>query len=151
MVLRVAFSHVKNSLDAEDVAQEVFLALLKAPTITDEKHLKSWLIRVAINKSRNITRSFARRKTVALEAAEYKKYNLDEGDIDLIESVNKLPAIERDIVYLHYFEGYTAKEIGEILNKKESAVFARLRRIKSKLKDILEDGHEKLQGNIQQD
>ena len=137
----------KNSLDAEDVTQEVFVALLKTPTITDENHLKSWLIRVAINKSRNLRRFFARRKSVPLEAAASKHYFAEE-DSGVLDIVNKRPAIERDIVFLHYFEGYTAKEIGEILNKNENAIFARLKRIKVKLKDILEDENEKVQRDV---
>ena len=139
-ILRIAFHYTQNKADAEDITQEVFLALMKEPLIQDEKHLKAWLIRVAINKSRDLLKSAARRKTVALEAAACK-YNLSEDDIGVIECINKLPRIERDIVFLHYFEGFSARETGDIVGKKEDAVYTRLKRIRLKLKDILEDDY----------
>jgi len=141
MVLRIAFHHTRNYADAEDVAQEVFLALMQGPIINDGRHLKSWLIRVAINKCRNLLKSAAKRKNASLEAAA-SKYYLSGEETGIIECIHKLSRIERDIVYLHYYEGFTAREVGEILGKKEDAVFTRLKRIRNKLKGLLEDGYE---------
>lgn len=50
-IARAAFTYLKNAADAEDITQEVFLALLeKQPHFESEEHLKAWLLRVAINK-----------------------------------------------------------------------------------------------------
>lgn len=52
-IARAAFTYLKNTADAEDITQEVFLALLeKQPHFESEEHLKAWLLRVAINKSK---------------------------------------------------------------------------------------------------
>ena len=111
---------------------------MKRPFIEDETHLKAWLIRVAVNKCRNLFMSAARRKTAALETAAVK-YKLNDDDIGVIECVNKLPPIERNILLLYYLEGFTAKEIGGILGRKENAVFKKIERIRIKLKNMLED------------
>ena len=138
-IFRITFSHTQNTADTEDITQETFLALMnKRPVIENETHLKAWLIHVAVNKCRDLFKSAARRKTAALETAA-AKYKLNDDDIDVIKAVNKLSPLERSIVFLHYFEGYTVKEIGDIIGKKENAVFKRLERTRIKLKDILRD------------
>jgi RNA polymerase sigma-70 factor (ECF subfamily) len=119
--------------------QETFLALVKKrPHIADENHLKYWLIRVAVNKSRNLIKSAAWRRLVSLEAAA-TRYKLNDGDIGVIDYINKLPREERNIVILHYVEGFSASEIGGIIGKTEAAVFKRLSRIRAKLRGMREE------------
>jgi len=43
----------------------------------------------------------------------------------------------RVVIYLHYYEGYTAKEIGKLLNKKENTIYSLLSRGREQLKQIL--------------
>jgi len=143
MLLRIAFHHTQNYADAEDITQETFLALMKNPCAIEEQSLKAWLIRVTINKCRDLRRTAARQKNVALAAA-VGKCNFDAEDLGVIECINKLKPIERDIVYLHYFEGFSAKVTGELLGKSEGMVFTRLKRIRIKLKNILEDENEQV-------
>ncbi|MCL2675606.1 MAG: RNA polymerase sigma factor [Firmicutes bacterium] len=137
-VLRIAFHHTQNNADAEEITQEVFLALINAPAPPSEQYLKAWLIRVAINKCRDLLRTAAKRRNVSFEAAA-NKYSLNQNDEYVMECVNRLKPIERDIVYLFYFEGYSAKEAAGLLGKKEDAIFRRLSRIRIKLKDLLEE------------
>ena len=52
-VYKAAFSVCRNAADAEDIAQETFLAYYKNNRdFNDEDHIKAWLIKVAINKAR---------------------------------------------------------------------------------------------------
>lgn len=137
IILRVAVNHVQNISDAEDVLQEVFLALLKArPQLEDEQHLKAWLLRVAVNKCRDLHR--IKRRTVSIESAK-RKYGFNDDDVGLLEQIRKLKPLDRDIVYLHYIEGYSAKETALILDKNENAIYTRLKRIRAKLKNLLDE------------
>jgi len=137
-ILRIAFNYTQNKADAEDIVQEVFLTLLKQQSFRSFEHLKAWLIRVAINKSRELYRSAKRKETVALDAAYPVQYNFDSEDAGIMSQIRKLPEKDRNIVYLFYFEGYPAKEIAGITNMKEAAIFTRLKRIRAKLKDLIE-------------
>jgi RNA polymerase sigma-70 factor (ECF subfamily) len=135
-VFRVAFSYTRSTADAQDITQETFLALIKhRPVLKDERHLKYWLLKVSANKSKNLLKSAARRRTVPLEAAE--QYGLSHDDIGVFEYIACLPDAEKQLVLLHYVEGFTVPEIAELFGKKENAVFKRLSRIRSKLKDMM--------------
>jgi RNA polymerase sigma-70 factor (ECF subfamily) len=136
-VFRIAFSYTRSTADSEDITQETFLALVKKrPELKDERHLKYWLLKVAANKSKNLLKSTARRRTVPLEVAE--QYGLSHDDIGVFEAVGRLPDAERQLVLLHYVEGFTVPEIAELFGKKENAVFKRLSRIRGKLKGMIE-------------
>ena len=135
MLIRIAFQHTRNSTDAEDIMQDVFLSLLKQPPFETEEHLKHWIIRVTINKCKNYWRAKKRRNTVAL----IKDYALTEEHDSVFDELQKLPKKEHDLLYLFYYEGYSAKEIADILGKKESAIFMRLNRAREKLKKFLEE------------
>lgn len=139
-IYRVSYQYVRNRADAEDVLQDVFLALLDALHRNDfesDEHMKAWLIRVAINKSINVAKSNARRRKK--EAAE-EFAQPDSQYLDLESVLQKLPSEDREIVYLHYYEGYSAGEIAEMIGKNETAVFKRLSRSRKKLKSYLEGG-----------
>jgi len=138
MIVRIAFNYTRNMFDAEDIAQSVFLSLLSAPYFKDKTHLKAWLIRTAINKAKDLLKSARKKRTLPLEAAE--KYFAPET-ISVLDEIEKLQNKDRTIVYLFYFEGYKAKEIGNILNLKERAVLVRLKRARDKLKILLEKSY----------
>ena len=58
MVYRIAFHDCRNSHDAEDVMQTVFMKLYqKNPEFNDEEHLKHWLIRVTMNECKRLIAS----------------------------------------------------------------------------------------------
>jgi len=140
MIIRIAFQYAKNRADAEDIMQDVFFALIKRPPFEDEKYLKAWLIRVTANKSRDFLRAAKKRKTVPLESVACY---LTERQAEKLDEIRELPEKDRNIIYLFYYEGYTAKEIAEIIGKKEKAVLMRLNRAREKLKHLLEDRYEK--------
>jgi len=140
LIFRISFYHAKNKEDAEDITQEVFFSLLKKPKIINEEHLKAWLIRVAINKCKNLKKSASLRKNIPLDETTVHKYNFDESNIEVMECIQRLKPLDRDIIFLHYYEGFSAKEIGNIIEKKETSIFKRLERARDKLKGFLEEG-----------
>ncbi|MDE7453593.1 MAG: sigma-70 family RNA polymerase sigma factor [Clostridia bacterium] len=135
MIMRIAYQNVNNYQESEDIMQEVFLSLLKKSTFKDPEHLKAWLIRVTLNKCRDYLRS-KRNRHIPLDEVQNCLFTPDQHKT--LEELYELPEIDRNIIYLHYYEGYTAAEIGKILKKSENSIFLRLTRARQKLKHILE-------------
>ncbi len=135
-IYRLALSYTKSQADAEDVCQDVFCKLLKQPVMEPE-HEKAWLIRVTINDCKNLLRSGWWKRNQPLETA----YGLAApGDNEVLREVMDLPSRLRVVIHLYYYEGYTAREIGEQLGISESAVQNRLMRARKKLRVAMEGG-----------
>lgn len=135
-IYRLALSYTKSQADAEDVCQDVFCKLLKQPVMEPE-HEKAWLIRVTINDCKNLLRSGWWKRNQPLETA----YGLAApGDNEVLREVMDLPPRLRVVIHLYYYEGYTAREIGEQLGISESAVQNRLMRARKKLRVAMEGG-----------
>lgn len=134
-VYRLALSYTKSVPDAEDVCQTVFLKLLQQPAMEPEAE-KAWLIRVTVNQCRDLFKSSWRRRTAPLEEAIY--FAVPE-DRELFQAVMALPPKDRVVIHLHYYEGYTAREIGSQLGISESAVQNRLMRARKRLKSLLKE------------
>lgn len=140
MLIRISYSYMKNLSDAEDITQEVFIKLLeKRPDFKNKTHEKSWLIRVAINLSKDKLKSSYFKNTTSLE-----DYFVDttQEDTDVIQAVLSLPLKYRSIVFLYYYENYSISEISNILNIKESTVGSQLSRGRKLLKSILKEDFE---------
>lgn len=138
VIKRVCFYHLKNEADTEDVFQNVFLKyMLHEEPFSDKEHEKAWLLRVAINASRDYLRNFFRRNVVPMEILEETVAAEPENHREVLEAVLSLPDKYKDVVYLHYYEGYSAAEIGNILGKKENTVYSLLSRGRSMLKKRL--------------
>lgn len=136
-VYRIALHNTSNFSDAEDVTQEVFIKLLESnKAFRDSEHLKAWLIRVTINLCRDKMKKLSRETLVE----SVLPYNRDEEKTDVLEAVKALPEKYRNAVYLHYYEGYTAKEIGKILDAKENTVLSWLSRGRDALRKELDGG-----------
>ena len=136
-VYRVALHNTVNSSDAEDVVQEVFIKLLESnKAFSDGEHLKAWLIRVTVNLCRDKLRK-SNRETLVENAFAFKT---GEEKPDVIEAVKSLPENYRNTIYLHYYEGYTAKEIGKSLDAKENTVLSWLSRGREALRKELDGG-----------
>lgn len=136
MLFRVSFQYVRNRHDAEDVLQDVFLSLLKEvekSSFNDDEHLKAWLIRVTIRKSINLAKYNARHRTAPI----VERMALWEDASDMEELLNKLDPADREIIYLFYYEGYSAKEISSFVRKSEKSVYKRLSRARNQLKQFL--------------
>lgn len=143
-VRRVCFLHLRNYSDVEDIFQEVFLKyILHDRPFESDAHEKAWLIRVAVNCCKDLLKSFFRRNVssfadIAAEPFYIQNENEKENENrEILEAIFRLPDKYRDIIYLFYYEGYTAVEIAKILNKSENTIYTWLSRAKSKLKDTL--------------
>lgn len=136
MVQRICFLYLRNSADAEDVFQEVFLKFFQNyGSLKDEEHRKAWLCRVTFNRCKDLTKSFWKRNVISFE--EMEKFEIpfdDTGQEDLVRAVLELPAEYREIVYLHYYEGYTIPEIAAMLGKNPNTAYTRLRQAKELLR-----------------
>ena len=139
MVRRICMIHLKNYEDAEDIFQTVFLKyVLRSEPFDSPEHEKAWIIRVTVNTCRDLVKSFFRSRTVSLDQLIEKPQDMPEDHSDILEAVLELPARFRDVVYLHYYEGYSAPEIGRILKKNPNTVYTLLARARQFLKTRLE-------------
>ena len=142
-VRRICVVHLKNDADTEDIFQTVFLKyVLSSVSFENDAHEKAWLIRVTINACKDLLKSFFRKHTVPLEEAIEQPMALPPDHRDVWEAVFSLPQKNRDVVYLYYFEGYTAPEISRILDKKVNTIYTLLTRSKEMLREKLGGGYE---------
>ncbi len=137
-VRRLCMVHLKNYADTEDIFQTVFLKyVLSGVAFETEEHEKAWFIRVTINACKDFLRSFLRRRTVPLEELTECAAKLPEEHREVLEAVLSLPEKYRDVVYLHYYEEYTAPQISRILGKNVNTVYTLLGRSKQMLRERL--------------
>ncbi len=138
MVRRLCLVHLKNPADTEDIFQNVFLKYVLSPVVFESpEHEKAWLIRVTINACKDLVKSFFRSRTVPLEELLDQPAPLLEEHQEVLEAVLDLPRKYRDAVYLHYYEGYTAAEIGKLLGKNANTVYTLLTRAREQLRKTL--------------
>ena len=135
-----AFNICKNAQDAEDVVQDTFVRYYTIKKEFDsEQHIRAWLIRVAINRAKNVSHTFWRQNRVSLEEyMETLPFATPEAS-DLFEAVMKLPEKYRIVTHLFYYEDYAVREIANILKLSESNVKARLSRARKLLKEALKE------------
>lgn len=138
MVYRLCLVHLKNPQDAEDVFQTVFMKyVLSSAAFESPEHEKAWFIRVTLNACRDLLRSLFRRQAVPLEELLDLPQEDSGEDREVLRAVLELPVKYRDPVYLHYFEGYTAPEIGRLMRKNVNTVYSLLGRAKALLREKL--------------
>jgi RNA polymerase sigma-70 factor (ECF subfamily) len=137
-VRRICFVHLKNYHDTEDVFQDVFLKyVLHDAEFQSDAHEKAWLIRVAINACKDTLRSFFRKNVMSIEELLVEPLCIDKDRRDVLDAVLRLPTKYKDVIYLFYFEGYSALEIAALLQKKENTIYTWLSRAKAHLKTSL--------------
>lgn len=140
MVRRICFIYLHSSADVDDIFQEVFLKLLQNETkFESDEHEKAWLIRVTINKCKDMLKSFWRKKVDATESIEMinKAGFEDKAESELMEIVLSLPDKYKDVIYLFYYEEYTVPEIAKLLKKNENTIYSHLHRARALIKQKL--------------
>jgi len=139
-VYRLAYSYTGSAADAQDIVQNVFLKLLQKNIKISEDKEKAYLMQMVVNACRDHLRAASIRKNVPYE--EYlasERDNLPGEESDLLHSLSLLPDNYRAVIHLHYYEGYTLKEISEILKLSVSAVSMRLTRGREMLKELMKE------------
>lgn len=130
--------HLKNYVDTEDIFQTVFLKyVLSCISFESREHEMAWLIRVTINACRDMLKSFFRSRTVSLDEVMEQAAPLKEEHREVLEAVLSLPAKYKDVVYLHYYEGFSAPQISRILGKNVNTVYTLLNRARQLLREKL--------------
>jgi len=139
MVRRICMVHLKNYSDSEDIFQTVFLKYaLSSVVFENEEHEKSWFIRVTINACKDLLKSFFKSRTVPLDELVLQTPKLTTDNSEVLKAVLSLPAKYRDVVYLHYYEEYSAPEISCLLRKNVNTIYTLLTRSKQLLRERLE-------------
>ena len=134
-VYRLAVCYTRSIQEAEDVCQSVFLKLIEQPYIHPGKE-KAWLMQVTANQCRSLLRSAWWSKTEAMdETLSYESLQRSY----VLDAVMGLSPKYRVVIYLHYYEGYSTKEIAKLLKISQSAVTTRLSRGRELLKPQLEE------------
>ena len=137
-VRRICFMYLKNHSDVEDIFQDVFLKyILYEHSFESDAHEKAWLIRVAINTCKDELKSFFRKKVHSIEDVTPELCCIQENDQELLDHISRLPPKYKNVIYLFYYEGYTAVEIAKILKKNDNTIYTWLSRAREKLKKEL--------------
>ena len=139
-VFRAAMHNCSCTADAEDVVQDVFEKLLcYNGRFESEEHLKAWLLRVTVNRCRDLARLTWNRRTEGFTREHADIPAPDAFDADIWEVVGALPPDLRIPVHLFYVEGYATEEIARITGCRPSTVRTRLHRAREQLRNMLED------------
>ena len=141
-LLAIAMRYMKTKQQAEDVLQEAYIKVFKNLASFDQRaSLKTWLTRIVINTALNMLRK--EHKIVnwdISEIADLKTDNLPVHDFqfnELLAFIQQLPAGCKTIFNLYAIEGYTHKEIGEMLNVSEGTSKSQYFRAKGLLQKLI--------------
>ena len=140
-VLRLAYSYMHNMADAEDILQEALIKYLQAkPVFTTREHQKAWLLRVAGNLCKNRLNYNRLRQADDIDELADTLASENRSDLTFVwQAVKSLPASYRDAIHLYYYEGYSASEIADILDRNESSIRSDLHRGRARLKELLKE------------
>ncbi|MDD2647202.1 MAG: RNA polymerase sigma factor [Eubacteriales bacterium] len=146
-VLRVSYFYLGDRQKAEDVCQDVFVRLLTNTPVIQEGREKAWLLKVALNRCRDLWRA-AWAKRVVLGSPAFELYpapdDIKQTDdrTEIMQAIAKLPAGFKEVIYLHYYQGYGIAEMAQILALPEGTISSRLSRGRKKLEEIMKGGGE---------
>lgn len=146
-VIRIAFSYVKNKQLAEDISQDVFLKCYeKLDSFRHESSYKTWIMRIAVNRCKDVLKSWSYRNIKLTEFLTAKKVQpsleeelfADEGNEYISRQVLTLPVKLREVIILYYYQEFSIEEISQLLNTNNNTIKTRLHRARSQLKAVLE-------------
>ena len=143
---------LRNPEDAEDVVQEVFVKLWNHWEEIDRKRAIGWLMKVARHKCLDLLRrkqmhgkhassvyenDMASRDMETMASNPADSYEWTETQSQLLQAMDQLTDKTRQILILHYFQGFRYQTIGDIMDLNVSAIKTAVHRGKQKLKDVL--------------
>ena len=136
MLYKICLVILCNEHDVQDAIQDTFCRYLeKKPDFRDEEHEKAWLIKVATNICRDMIRFRVRHPKVSIDEIETILAAPEQRET--LKELLELPIKNKTVIYLHYVEGYSIKEIADILGITESAVKSRLLRGRKQMRDMV--------------
>ena len=141
-IIRVSYFYLGDRGKAEDVCHDAFVSLFVNRPALEPGHEKTWLLKVAMNRCRDIWRSAWVRRVISgspafemIPAPDTLGKHMEKAEV--LQAVHRLPADFREIFILYYYQGYGISEISGILNLPEGTISSRLSRGRKKLEAIL--------------
>ncbi len=144
-VLRMCYFYLADRQKAEDVCQDVFVRLITTQPDLQEGREKAWLLKVAMNRCRDLWRG-AWLKRVVLGSPAFElvpapdEYGKMADQQEMMAAVNQLPVMFKEVILLHYYQGYGIAEISAMMDLPEGTISSRLSRGRKKLETILTKG-----------
>lgn len=144
-VLRVCYFYLSDREKAEDVCQDVFVRLMTTHPVLQPGREKSWLLKVALNRCRDLWRG-AWLKRVILGGPTFElipapdEFSRRDDQQSMMAAINQLPATFKEVILLHYYQGMNIAEIAQMLELPEGTISSRLSRGRKKLESILLKG-----------
>ena len=145
---RLALTMVHSDADACDMTAEVMVQyLLSDKAFANEEHRRAWLVTVLRNRSRNLLRYHRRHQTTELsDNIPQRQSGYGREEAAILARIRPLPEKYRTILYLYYAEGYSIREIAEMLSVTQACAEKRLQRAREKCAAIWknEEGSERV-------
>ena len=147
-LMRVAYIYVKNEATAEDLVQDVFIAFYeKQAQYRGESSLKTYLVRMTVNRCHDYLRSWKHKRVVLFEKVTGKHHHMTPErqyietaeKRDLVDVLFTLSVPYREVILLYYYEEMSTVEIADILKCPESTIRTRLQRARKQLKNRMID------------
>ena len=144
-VLRVCYFYLSDREKAEHVCQDVFVRLMTTHPLLQPGREKSWLLKVALNRCRDLWRG-AWLKRVILGGPTFElipapdEFSRRDDQQAMMAAINQLPATFKEVILLHYYQGMNIAEIAQMLELPEGTISSRLSRGRKKLESILLKG-----------
>ena len=144
-VLRVCYFYLGDRQKAEDVCQDVFVRLMVNAPQLEEGREKAWLLKVALNRCRDLWRgSWVKRVVLGSPVFELIPAPDDterrEDQEIVLKALHALPPAFREVILLHYYQNYGISEISKMMDLPEGTISSRLSRGRKKLETILGGG-----------
>lgn len=145
MLMRLTLRHLRSHELAGEVVQQTFFQVHAARhDFRHDRKLRPWVFTIAMNLVREHYRQRKRRKETVLDEAREKAIEAGRGPLETREraellhaAIEKLPASQREVVELHWFQDRPFAEVAEIVGSTEGAVRVRAHRAYKKLKELL--------------
>lgn len=138
LILRLSFTYLKSTHDAQDICQNVLMKLIeRQEPFCSAEHEKAWVVRATANACKDLMRNAYRRTAAPLEAAAASPAPEEPHGSIVLDAVMGLDEKYREAIYLHYYEGYSIAEIASLTDRSASAVAAHLSRGRAKLRSVL--------------
>ncbi len=141
-VLRFCYFYLGNRQQAEDVCQDVFVRLLTAQPELQQGSEKAWLLKVALNRCKDLWRSsWLKRVMLGSPTLELIPGPDEIADLEetasVMQAVHALPSEFREVVLLYYYQGFGISEIAQMLNLPEGTISSRLSRSRKRLEKLM--------------
>ena len=134
-IYRVCYAFMKNAQDAEDCVEDTFVKAMSCDLdFENERHERSWLTTTAMNICKDKLKHWWRQKVTPIDDAAEVTVAQPEDHREVTEAVMALPIKYKEVVWLHYYEGYQTDEIALMLKRSPSTVRGQLRDARAKLK-----------------